>query len=51
MNRHRRLIGQMVLSPANCRKVIMACVQSVAMFGDEQWWKGDQVYGTTQRAA
>jgi len=35
-----RLTGQMGLSPANCRKVMTACVQSVAMFGAELWWKG-----------
>ena len=35
MTRLRRLTGQMGLSPANCRKVMMACVQSVAMFGAE----------------
>jgi len=33
----RRLAGQMGLSPANCRKVMTACIQSVAMFGSELW--------------
>jgi len=42
----RRLTGQMGLSPANCRKVMTACVQSVAMFGAELWWKGDLVQST-----
>jgi len=32
MTRLRRLTWQMGLSPANCRKVVTACVQSVAMF-------------------
>ena len=45
-----RLTGQMGLSPANCRKVMTACVQSVAMFGAELWWKGDLVEGTIGRA-
>jgi len=39
MPRVRRLTGQMGLSPANCRKVMTACVQSVALYGSEVWWK------------
>jgi len=50
MLRLRRLTGQMGLSPANCRKVMTACIQSVAMFGSELWWKGDHVSGTIGRA-
>jgi len=50
MTRLRRLTGQMGLSPANCRKVMTACIQSVAMFGAELWWKGDLVEGTIGRA-
>jgi len=50
MGRLRRLTGQMGLSPVNCRKVMTACVQSVAMFGSELWWKGDGVEGTKGRA-
>jgi len=50
MTRLRRLTGQMGLSPANCRKVMTACVQSVAMFGAELWWKGDLAEGTIGRA-
>ena len=46
MARLRRLTGKMGLSPDNCRKVMTACVQSVAMFGAELWWKGDHVRGT-----
>jgi hypothetical protein len=51
MNRLRQLTGQMGLSPASRRKVMAAWVQSVAMFGAELWWMGDQVHGTTGRAA
>ena len=50
ITRLRRLTGQMGLSPANCRKVMTACVQSVAMFGSELWWKGDHVRGTMGQA-
>ena len=46
MARLRRLAGQMVRSPANGRTVTTACIQSVAMFGSESWWKGDHVRGT-----
>jgi len=49
MARLRRLTGQMGLSPANCRKA-MACVQSVAMFRAELWWKEDLAQGTIGRA-
>jgi hypothetical protein len=35
----RRLTGQLGLTPSNCRKVMTACVQSVAMYGSELWWK------------
>jgi len=42
--------GQMGLSPANCRKVMTACVQFVTMFGAELWRKGDQVWGTMGQA-
>jgi len=37
MARLRRLAGQMGLSPANCRKVMTAYIQPVAMFGSELW--------------
>jgi len=50
MGRLCRLTGQMGLSPANCRKVMTACIQSVTMFGSELWWKGDRVEGTIGRA-
>jgi hypothetical protein len=50
MSRLRRLTGQMGLLPVNCRKVMTACIQSVAMFGSELWWKGDRVGGTMGRA-
>ena len=45
----RWLTGQMGLSPADCRKIMMACVQPVAMFGSELWWKADHVPGTMGR--
>jgi len=38
--RLKRLAGQMGLTSDNCRKVMTACVQSVAMYGTELWWKG-----------
>ena len=50
LTRLRRLAGQLGLAPANCRKVMTACIQSVAMFGSELWWKGDQARGTKGRA-
>jgi len=50
MTRLRRLTGRMGLSPANCRRIMTACVQSIAMFGAELWWKGGNVRGTTGRA-
>jgi hypothetical protein len=34
MGRLRWLTGQIGLSPVNCRKVMTACAQSVAMFGE-----------------
>jgi ribonuclease HI len=51
LGRLRRLTGQMGLAPVNCRKVMTACIQSVALFGAELWWKGDAVKGTKGRAA
>jgi len=50
MTRLRMLTGKMGLSPANCRRIMMACIQSVAMFGAELWWKGGNVRGMTGRA-
>jgi len=50
MIRLRQLTGQMGLSLANCRKVMMACTQSVTMFGSELWWTGDHVTGTMSQA-
>jgi len=50
VTRLRRLTGQMGLTPANCRKVMTACVQSATMFGAELWWKGDYTTGTQGRA-
>jgi len=31
----------MGLSPVNNREVMAACVQAVAMYGSELWWKGE----------
>ena len=50
MTRLRRLTGQMGLAPANCRKIMAACIQLAAMFGSELWWKGGNIRGTTGRA-
>jgi hypothetical protein len=50
MGRLRRLAGHVGLLPVNCRKVLRACIQSLAMFGSELWWKGDGVVGTVGRA-
>jgi len=44
MNRLNRLTGQMGLSPANCRRVMSACIQSVAMFGAELRCKGGNIH-------
>jgi len=47
MTRLQRLTGRMGLSPANCRRVMTACVQSVAMFRAKLWWKGGNACSTT----
>jgi len=47
MNRLKRLMGQMGLSPINYRRVMSACVQSVTMFGAELWRKGGNIRGMT----
>jgi hypothetical protein len=49
MGRLRRLTGRIGLTPVNRRKVMTACIQSVAMFGAELWWKGDKMQGTIDR--
>jgi len=46
----RRLAGQMEHSSSNCRKVMTACIHSVAMFGLKLWWKGDHTRGTVTKA-
>jgi len=48
--RIHRLTGKMGLSAGNYRKVMTACIQSVAMFGWELRWKGIHVQGTVGRA-
>jgi len=50
MGRLRRLTGQMGISLVNYRKIVTACIQSVAMFGPELWWEGDWVVGNMGRA-
>jgi len=50
MTRLQRFMGQMGLTPDNCRKAMTACVQSAAMFGAELWWMGDLAGGTIGRA-
>ena len=50
LTRLQRLTGQLGLSPANCRKVMTACIQSVPMFGAVLWWKGDLAKRTQGRA-
>jgi len=35
----------MGLTSANCRKVMTACMQSVAMYGSELWWQGEGKQG------
>jgi hypothetical protein len=45
MGRLQRLTREMGLTPVNCRKVMTACVQSVAMYGIELWWKGEGARG------
>ena len=48
-NKLRRIVGQAGLSPENCRRVQAACVQAVALFGSELWWKRDGTHGTQTR--
>jgi len=48
--RLKRLTGQMGLTSGNCRKVMAACVQSVAMYGTELWWKGEGKPGMSSGA-
>jgi len=48
--KQNQLAEQMGLSLANCRKVMTACIQSVAMVGLELRWKGDQTRDTIGQA-
>jgi len=50
MNRIRRLMGQMGLSPTNFQKDMAACVKSATMLGAEHWRNGDQTRGTIGQA-
>jgi len=49
--RLRRLAGQIGLTSGNCRKIMTAFVQSVAIYGTELWWKdeGKQWHGRRNR--
>jgi hypothetical protein len=49
--RLRRLAGQTGLTSGNCRKVMSACVQLVAMYGSEVWWQGEGGQGMASGAA
>jgi len=49
--RLKRLMGQMELTAGNCCKVMTACLQSVAMYGSERWWKGEGNPGMAGGAA
>jgi len=40
--RIRRLTGCMGLVPENVRRTQVACVQAMAMYGPELWWKGEK---------
>jgi len=44
--RLRRLAGRMGLVPDGVRRTQVACVQAVALYGSELWWKGEAVRGT-----
>jgi len=45
-NKLRRIAGQAVLSPENCRRVQVASVQAAALFRSELWLKGDGTHDT-----
>jgi hypothetical protein len=49
--RLRRLAGKMGLVPDSVRRTQVACVQVVALYGSELWWKGEAVYGSIGKAA
>ena len=44
--RLRRLAGRMGLVPDGVRRTQVACVQAVALYGSELWWKGEAVRST-----
>jgi len=48
--RLKRLAGQMGLTSGNCRKVMTAYVQSVAIYGTELCWKGERKMGMSSGA-
>ena len=49
--RLKRLMGQMGLTAGNCCKVMTACMQPVAMYGSELWWKREGKQGMVGGAA
>jgi ribonuclease HI len=49
--RLRRLAGKMGLVPDSVRRTQVACVQAVALYGSELWWRGEAVYGSIGKAA
>ena len=49
LSHSRRYPGTRCLHNHNYSLYLVACVQSVAMFGAELWWKGGNVRGTTGR--
>jgi len=49
--RLRRHAGKMGLVPDSVRRTQVACVQAVALYGSELWWKGEEVYGSVGKAA
>jgi len=51
LDKLRRLTGKMGLTLVNCREVVVASVQSVAMYGNELWWRGEGKQGIAGGAA
>jgi hypothetical protein len=37
-----RLVGQLGVTPANVRRIQVAAVQAVALYGAELWWDGQK---------
>ena len=45
-----QVAGRMGLIPDGIRRTQVACVQAVALYGSELWWKGEDVHGTIGKA-